>query len=252
MSEPRTYTACVIVIGNEVLSGRTRDANIQFLGARLNDLGIRLVEARVLRDDEAAIVAAVDECRARYDYVFTTGGIGPTHDDITAACIAKAFGRPLVRDPQAEALLLSHYRPDDVNPARLRMADVPAGSILIDNPVSRAPGFQVENVFVLAGVPMIAQAMFEGLKDRLAGGVPQRARTVSGFTPEGGLAGDLAAVQNRHPAVEIGSYPFIRQGRLGVSLVARSTDDDALEAAVADLKALIAARGTDPLEETPP
>jgi molybdenum cofactor synthesis domain-containing protein len=250
MNEPRPHTARILVIGNEVLSGRTRDANVQFLARRLNELGIRLVEARIVRDEEAAIVAAINEGRARADYLFTTGGIGPTHDDITAASVAKAFGRPLVRDPRAEALLRQHYRPEDLNPARLRMADVPEGSVLIDNAVSRAPGFQVENVFVMAGVPMIVEAMFESLKDRLAGGTPLKARTISGFTPEGGLADDLTALQGRHGSVEIGSYPFIRQGRLGVSLVVRGTDDDAMASAVADIEELIRSRGADPVEET--
>lgn len=250
MTDARTYSAAILVIGNEVLSGRTRDANVQFLARRLNELGVRLAEVRIVRDEEDAIVAAVNECRARYDYLFTTGGIGPTHDDITAACIAKAVGRPLVRDPRAEALLHQHYRPEDLNPARLRMADLPEGSVLIDNPISRAPGFQVENVFVMAGVPMIVEAMFDGLRDRLAGGTPVKARTISGFTPEGGLADDLALLQAGNQAVEIGSYPFIRQGRLGVSLVVRGTDDAAMESAVTAIKDLIRSRGAEPLEET--
>ena len=250
MTEARTYSAAILVIGNEVLSGRTRDANVQFLARRLNELGVRLIEVRIVRDEEDAIVAAVNEFRSRYDYLFTTGGIGPTHDDITAACIAKAVGRPLVRDPRAEALLRQHYRPEDLNPARLRMAEMPEGSVLIDNPISRAPGFQVENVFVMAGVPMIVEAMFDSLRDRLAGGTPVKARTISGFTPEGGLADDLAALQERHPTVEIGSYPFIRQGRLGVSLVVRGTDEAAMESAVAAIEELIRSRGAEPLEET--
>lgn len=249
MNEPRTYTACIIVIGNEVLSGRTRDANIQFLAGRLGALGILVREARVIRDEEAAIVAAVNQARAAHDYVFTTGGIGPTHDDITASCIAKAFGRPLVRDERAVALLKRHYRPEDLNPARLRMAEIPEGSILIDNPVSHAPGFQVGNVFVLAGVPMIVEAMFDGLKDRLKGGAPMISRTVSAFTPEGGLAADLGAVQARHAGVEIGSYPFIRQGRLGTSLVARGLDAARVAATVAELEDLIRSRGAEPVED---
>lgn len=250
MTEARTYSAAILVIGNEVLSGRTRDANVQFLARRINELGVRLIEVRIVRDEEDAIVAAVNECRSRYDYLFTTGGIGPTHDDITAACIAKAVGRPLVRDPRAEALLRQHYRPEDLNPARLRMAEMPEGSVLIDNPISRAPGFQVENVFVMAGVPMIVEAMFDSLRDRLAGGTPVKARTISGFTPEGGLADDLAALQEQNATVEIGSYPFIRQGHLGVSLVVRGTDDAAMESAVAAIKDLIRSRGAEPLEET--
>ncbi len=248
MSVDNTPTAGLIVIGNEVLSGRTRDRNIQFLGARLNAMGIGLGEARIIPDREDVIVAAVNECRAKYDYVFTTGGIGPTHDDITAACIAKAFGRDLVRDGDAVRMLRLHYTADEINEARLGMADVPEGARLIENPVSRAPGFQVENVFVMAGVPMIVEAMFDSLAPRLKGGPPVSSRTVSGFTSEGGMAEDLGELQARHPEVEIGSYPFVRSGRLGVSLVARSTDESKLDAVAEDLRALIRARGVEAID----
>lgn len=248
MSAETVYTACVIVIGNEVLSGRTRDKNVQFLGTRLNEMGIRLLEARVIPDDAEVIVEAVNACRPRFDYVFTTGGIGPTHDDITAPCIARAFGRPLVRDPDAVALLELHYGREDLNEARLGMADVPEGSRLIDNPVSRAPGFQVENVFVLPGVPMIVEAMFDQLADRLAGGTPLQSCTVSAFTPEGAMAEALGAIQERHPEADLGSYPFVRNGQLGVSVVARGTDVAALEAALDEVRALMRDQGGDPVD----
>ena len=244
-----SVTACAVVIGNEVLSGRTRDANIQYLGARLNDLGIRLMEVRVIPDDAAIIVQTVNRCRAAFDYVFTTGGIGPTHDDITSGCIAKAFGVALERNPVALALLEQHYRPEDVTEARLTMADIPAGARLIDNPVSKAPGFQMDNVFVMAGVPRIMQAMFEGIKDRLAGGRPMLSKTLASFIPEGLMGTPLGAIQESHPHVEIGSYPFFRDGKPGTSLVVRGADEADLEAAAEAVRALIRSFGGEPVED---
>jgi molybdenum cofactor synthesis domain-containing protein len=244
-----SVTACAIVIGNEVLSGRTRDANIAYLGARLNDLGIRLMEVRVIPDDAAIIADTVNGCRAAFDYVFTTGGIGPTHDDITSACIARAFGVELERNPVALALLEQHYRPEDVTEARLTMADIPVGARLIDNPVSKAPGFQMENVFVMAGVPRIMQAMFEGIKDRLAGGSPMLSRTLASFIPEGLMGTRLGEIQEAHPEVEIGSYPFFRDGRPGTSLVVRGADPARIEAAAGDVRALIRSFGGEPVED---
>ena len=250
MSPTTPVTACVIIIGNEVLSGRTPDANLSFLGTALNELGIRVMEARVIPDDEATIVATVNECRARFGYVFTTGGIGPTHDDITAASVAKAFGVALERNTDAMAMLRLQYTDHDLNGARQRMAYVPAGAVLIENPVSRAPGFQLENVFVLPGVPGIMRAMFAGIRDRLRGGAPVLSRTIAAFTREGTVAEGLAAVQENHPAVEIGSYPFLRGDRLGVSIVLRSADAGALEPAVAEVKTLFTTIGVEPFEET--
>ncbi|MDJ0950304.1 MAG: molybdopterin-binding protein [Alphaproteobacteria bacterium] len=239
-NRPAEVTACLIIIGNEILSGRTKDANLPFLAGKLNDWGVRLREVRVVPDLEAAIVAAVNDCRGRYDYVFTSGGIGPTHDDITAACVAKAVGVPIERNAEAVALLEGHYAPGDLTAARLKMADIPVGATLVDNPVSRAPGFQLENVFVLAGVPMIFQAMLESLRHRVVGGRPMISRTVSCFLAEGQIAPGLATLQESYPELEIGSYPFFRLRRFGVSVVLRSTDEDALGRAEADLRALIA------------
>ncbi len=246
MSEPRTVTACLIIIGNEILSGRTRDANLQFLGENLNKLGIRMTEARVIPDVEDTIIAAVNDARARFDYVFTTGGIGPTHDDITALCIAKAFGRKLIRHPDAEALLLSFYKPEDVTEARMKMADVPEGSILLDNPVSRAPGFQVENVFVLPGVPRIMQAMFELFSHRLTGGAEMLSKSIASYTPEGKIAAPLLALQERYAALEIGSYPFTRDGRHGSTIVIRGVDGEAIAAAAEELREIMRALGSEP------
>jgi molybdenum cofactor synthesis domain-containing protein len=249
MPEAPTVTACVIIIGNEILSGRTHDANLPYLAKALNGVGIRVMEARVVRDDECAIVEAVDACRHAYDYVFTTGGIGPTHDDITAACLAEAFGVELVRDPRAVDLLTRHYAAAELNEARLKMAEVPQGATLIDNPVSSAPGFRIGNVVVLPGVPRILQAMVDGLVVNLRGGDPVLSRTISAFTTESGIAAPLSAVQDAHPQVEIGSYPFVRSGRFGVSLVVRSTDRAALDAAAVAVAAMLRGLAIEPILE---
>ena len=250
MAEEKPVTACLIVIGNEVLSGRTQDANLQYLAKALNDIGVRLMEARVIPDVEATIVATVNECRAKFDHVITTGGIGPTHDDITSASIAKAFGVRHVRHPGAEARLRRHYaRPEDLNAQRLRMAEMPEGAELIDNPVSVAPGFRIGNVIVLAGVPRIMQAMFEGFRHRLRGGAPMLSRTVVAQVPEGKMAAGLGAAQAAHPGVEIGSYPFFRDGKLGASLVVRGTDVAGVAAATEAVKAAVRAQGGEPIDE---
>lgn len=237
-------TACLIIIGNEILSGRTQDKNIAWLATQLNEQGIKLAHVRIIPDIESIIIDTVNACRKEYTYIFTTGGIGPTHDDITAASVAKAFGKKLLRHPEAERRLLAHYTPDQVNEARMKMADVPEGATLIDNPVSTAPGFQIENVFVLAGVPSIMQAMFDGLKKQLKGGEKTLSRTLKTNLAEGTLAAALSAVQNRYPDVEIGSYPHFQQGQLSTSLVFRATDGSKLEKALQETKdALIALKG---------
>lgn len=216
-------TACVIIIGNEILSGRTQDINLNWLAKSLNDAGVRLREARVVADDPEAILEAVNACRTRYDYVFTTGGIGPTHDDITSECIARALDLPFVRNPEAVAILTEYYG-DKLNEARLSMCDMPDGAELIPNPVSAAPGYRIENIFVLAGVPRIMQAMFDYVKPLLEGGAPMHSETISTFLTEGTIADGLTAIQDRFPDVEIGSYPFVKDGKLGTSLVARHID----------------------------
>src|SRR3954465_6717552 len=212
-------TAAVIIIGNEILSGRTQDTNLAYLAKELGGIGVQVREARVVPDDEAEIVAAVNAMRARYTYVFTTGGIGPTHDDITAASIAKAFGLPCGRHPEAERRLRAYYPPEKVNPARMKMAETPEGAELIDNPVSVAPGFTIGNVHVLPGVPSILQAMWSGLKPKLKGGATVLSRTITVLCPEGEIARPLGGIQEKHPTVEIGSYPFMRQNQFGTSLV---------------------------------
>lgn len=246
----KKVTACLIIIGNEILSGRTKDANLPFLAERLNAWGIRLREARVIPDVEETIIATVNACRPAFDYVFTTGGIGPTHDDITAAAMAKAFGVRLERNAEARALLEARYEPGTLTEARLKMADIPEGASLIENPVSAAPGFQLGNVFVLAGVPNIMQAMVDGLRHRLVGGAPMLSRTISSLLAEGDLAAGLGALQARYPEVEIGSYPYFRLRRFGVSVVLRATDAEALDRAAADLAVLIRSLGGEPKVET--
>jgi molybdenum cofactor synthesis domain-containing protein len=233
----RVVTAALVIIGNEILSGRTVDANLPYLAGALDRAGIRLKEVRVVADETAAIADAVNALRERYDHVLTTGGIGPTHDDITSAAVAHALGLRLTRHPEADRRLRAYYPPDKLNEARLRMADTPEGATLIDNPVSVAPGFSIGNVHVLPGVPKIMQAMFEGLRTRLRGGVPLTTLTIVAFCPEGEIARLLGEVQAAHAAVEIGSYPFMRQGRFGTSLVFRGQDRHAVEGAVAALRA---------------
>ena len=250
MAENKTVTAAVIIIGNEVLSGRTRDANLQYLGENLNAIGVRLLEVRVIPDVEDVIVSAVNQLRAEFDYVFTTGGIGPTHDDITAACIAKAFGVDVILDPEAERLVRSNYAtPEDVTPARLKMAHVPAGSALLANPVSKSPGFRVENVYVLPGVPRIMQAIFESFRHELAGGEPVISREINAFLPEGTLGGPLSDIQDRFPDADVGSYPFVRNGRFGAALVVRHPDQAVVDAAATEICAMIRDLGAEPMED---
>lgn len=232
-------TACVIIIGNEILSGRTQDKNLSWIAKELAECGVRLAEARVIPDIPDAIIRTVNEARSSFTYVFTTGGIGPTHDDITTECVARAFGVAVVRHPEAEALLARHYTPEQLNAARLKMADTPQGAELVPNPVSAAPGYRMDNVYVMAGVPSIMQAMFSFIKPTLSGGQRILSRTLSAYVTEGVIAEKLTLIQNRHPLVDIGSYPFIKQQRLGTSLVARGTDADALQRVCAELRAML-------------
>jgi molybdenum cofactor synthesis domain-containing protein len=249
MAEKPIVTAALVIIGNELLSGRTQDGNLRFLAAGLNGVGVRLMEARVVADVEDEIVEAINALRAKYNYVFTTGGIGPTHDDITSGAVAKALGRKFGRNAEAEAILRGHYRPQDITEARLRMADMPEGAELIDNPVSRAPGYRVENVIVMPGVPRIMQAMFDGYKHNLVGGDPVQSVSITVALPEGVMAAPLGQLQDNHAGVEFGSYPFVRHGRVGTCLVARSADKGALDAAADALRAMIDDLGGEAMED---
>ncbi|NIZ00376.1 competence/damage-inducible protein A [Thalassospira lucentensis] len=249
MSDP--VRACLIIIGNEILSGRTHDKNLPYLAEELNTLGVRLAETRVIPDIEQTIIDTVNECRAAFDYVFTTGGIGPTHDDITSECVAKAFGVAIELNADAHALLKSHYEnPEDLNEARLRMAHIPVGAELIDNPISKAPGFRMENVYVMAGVPMIMQAMFQGIKHQLVGGKPMVSRSVGGYIPEGAIAKVLAEIQGDFPKTDIGSYPFLREGKLGTTLVVRGENPDEVNQASERIRIAITDQGRDVMEDT--
>jgi molybdenum cofactor synthesis domain-containing protein len=231
-------TACVLLIGNELLSGKTQDANLRFLGLELAKLGIRLEECRVVRDDPAAIIAHLNECRARFTYVFTTGGIGPTHDDITAECIARAFGVELVVDAEATRRV-SRGGTVELNEARLKMARVPAGATLIDNPLSHAPGFRIENVFVLAGIPSVARAMFACAVPQLASGAEILSASLDVYLRESEFAEPLEDVADANTDVEIGSYPFSRDGRYGANIVVRGTDRARIDSVIGEIIAAV-------------
>ncbi|MEJ0051694.1 MAG: molybdopterin-binding protein [Methylovirgula sp.] len=239
MTEP--VTAALLVIGDEILSGRTKDKNIGFTADFLAERGIDLREVRVVPDVMDEIVAALNALRHRYTYVFTTGGIGPTHDDITADAIGAAFGVPVVEDPRAIALLLQRIRPDDLNEARRRMARIPQGADLVENSISKAPGFKIGNVIVMAGVPAIMQAMLAAVAPSLETGPRTHARSIAiGDIPEGAYAADLGYVAAQHPDLSIGSYPSIVDGRFHNEVVVRGKDPAQVGAAVAAIEQIIA------------
>ncbi len=240
MSAPKPVSAAVLVIGDEILSGRTKDKNIGYIAEYLGRIGVDLREARVVPDVEAEIVAALNALRARYDYVITTGGIGPTHDDITADAVARAFGVAIGEDPRAIAIMLERYAPADLTPARRRMARMPEGSELIDNPISRAPGFRIGNVFVLAGVPSVMQAMLDGaVKAMRTGAVMQIATIEAGGMPEGIYGDALGRIAEANPAVSIGSYPSFKDGRFMNQIVVRGREAEAVAAAKAEVEAML-------------
>ena len=249
MSGQPDATACVLIIGNEILSGKTQDANLRFLGIELAKLGIRLVEARVVRDEFPAIIDHLNECRARFTYVFTTGGIGPTHDDITAEAVARAFGVELELNEEAVELLTRGI--GELNEARLKMARVPVGGTLIENPVSAAPGFRMGNVFVLAGIPSIARAMFAAAVPQLRAGATIRSASVDVFIREGDIAAPLERIAEAWPDVEIGSYPFARNGVYGANLVVRGADEAVIARVMDDIVQAMTALGGKPERRAP-
>jgi molybdenum cofactor synthesis domain-containing protein len=238
-----TVTAALVVIGEEILSGRTRDANIAYIAAYLTRVGISLREVRIIADLETAIIAAVSELRDRYTYVFATGGIGPTHDDVTTDAVAKAFAVRVLVDPDAVAAMRKRFTPAELTSARLRMARIPEGASLIDNAISRAPGFMIGNVIVMAGVPNIMQVMLDAVSPRLKKGRLMLSRSVRVDVPEGDAADGLGILQAAHPEVQIGSYPFFQNKRLGTYVVLRSTDAAKLAAAETALWKFIAEAG---------
>ncbi|RWR33375.1 competence/damage-inducible protein A [Sinirhodobacter populi] len=232
-------TAAILIIGDEILTGRTREGNAWHLAGELTKAGIDLVQIRVIGDDHATITTAVRELSGAVDHLFTSGGIGPTHDDITADAVAEAFGRGIGVREDARALLAAHYalRGQDLTEARLRMARIPDGATLIDNPASTAPGFTIGNCHVMAGVPEVFKAMVASVLPTLRGGRPLLSRSLLMEAPESTVADALRTVAEAHPDVSFGSYPFTRDGRFGTNLVARSTDPEALDTAWAALKA---------------
>ncbi len=246
----RQVKAAVLLIGDELLSGRTQDVNLQTIAKFLAPLGVQVAEARVVADVPDEIVAAVNALRTKYDYVFTTGGIGPTHDDKTADAVAAAFGVSIDVREDALAILKAHYKgATPINEARLRMARIPDGASLIANPVSKAPGFQLGNVFVMAGVPSIMRGMLQDIAHRIQGGAVVRSVTVRAKgVPEGAIAEGLQKLEEAAPGVSFGSYPWFMPGDFGVHLVARTADMAALAKAGEDLKALIRAAGGEPEE----
>ncbi len=241
----QSYTAGVIVIGNEILSGRTPDANVSWIAELLTKQGVILVEVRIVRDQKDEIVSAVNSMREKYSYVFTTGGIGPTHDDITAQCIADAFGVELVEDEFAMKILEAYYMAD-LNEPRRKMAMIPDGAELIPNPVSAAPGFRIENVYVMAGVPRIMQAMFDNVLSSLDGGTPIQSNTITCQLSESILAEPLAEIQSQFDDVDIGSYPHFRGGVLGLSVVLRGVDEARLSEASDKVVEMIRELGDEP------
>ena len=242
MSNP---TAAILVIGDEILSGRTKDKNIGWLAEELTALGISLKEARVIADDRQTIIEVVRSLSSSYDYLFTSGGIGPTHDDITTEAVAAAFDVPVIRHPEAEQRLIAHYTGTDIefNEARQKMADIPHSAVLLDNPVSAAPGFQIENVFVMAGVPSILQSMFDGYKHRLTGGVQPTRITVQCSIGEGTIATIMQDTSTAYEDVSVGSYPWFKPGQFGTAVVLTGLDRERVEQAAAELAARVSDAG---------
>ena len=248
MTDSKHYSAALVVIGNEILSGRTQDTNTNFIANKLSDQGVRLLEVRVIPDIESVIIETVNTLRAIHDYVFTTGGIGPTHDDITAESIANAFGVPLEINDEAFRILEEYYGIEELTPARTKMARIPQGGALIANPVSAAPGFRIENVYVFAGIPRVMQAMMNNIIAELKGGEPMLNTSVACSLPESEMAIDVGKLQKRYDGhIEIGSYPHFRAGVLGLSIVLRATDRAILKKATDELVSIVIERGEQPL-----
>jgi molybdenum cofactor synthesis domain-containing protein len=246
MNQPHTVTAAILAIGDEILSGRTKDRNIGYIAEYLARIGVEVREARVVPDEEAEIVAALNALRARYDYVFSTGGIGPTHDDITADAVAKAFGVAIGEDPLALAMMMQRYQPADLTPARRRMARIPAGAELIENPVSKAPGFRVGNVIVMAGVPSVMQAMLDhAVKDLRTGRIMLVETIEAGGLPEGRYGVALGEIAAARPDVGIGSYPSFADGKFRNQIVVRGKDAEAVAEARRAVEAMIVELGGD-------
>ena len=235
----KKISAAIVIIGNEILSGRTRDINVSFLAKWLNDLGVSVEEVRIIEDKEVSIVKTIKEVKDNFKYVFTTGGIGPTHDDITSKSVAKAFNLSCGYHKEAYNILEKYYEPGEFNEGRKKMAKIPDQAVLIYNPSSGAPGFIIENVFCLPGVPSILKSMVEGLKNKIIGGKKILSKTISVNTVESEIAKPLEGVQNKFKNIEIGSYPFFRLGKVGVAIVMRSTEPEQIEDCVKQIQSFI-------------
>jgi len=238
-------TSSLIIIGNEILSGRTQDTNLNFIAKELGEIGVVFSEVRVIPDVEKTIIDTVNELRKKYDYVFTTGGIGPTHDDITTLSITKAFGLKLVRSAEVVEKLRNYYEGSnrELNEARLKMADFPEGAEFLDNPISTAPGFKIDNVFVMAGIPNVMQAMFGSVKTYLKHGRKILSKEIAAYVGESAIAAQLTSLQEKYPDVEMGSYPFVRGIKFGTSIAMRSTDDARLQSAHLEVYKMLQASG---------
>ncbi len=246
-------TAAILIIGNEILSGRTQDINVKFIATRLAAIGHKLEEVRVVPDIPERIIRAVNELRAAYDNLFTTGGIGPTHDDITSECIAAAFGVPWEKHQPTWDAMEKHLGAENFNEARQRMATLPRGAVPIPTAMTIAPGFSIGNVHVMAGVPRIMQSMFASIEPSLGQGTPIAMRAVHGIgVKEGSIAAGLSAIQNRYPMLDLGSYPFYRETGGGVAIVAKGTDETALDAAITEAESLIASQDITAIKGEPP
>ncbi len=249
MPETGSPTAAAVVIGDEILTGRTADRNVQTLARTLDSIGVELREVRVVRDDSASIQEAVNALRAAHAHVFTSGGIGPTHDDITADSVAAAFGVPIDVRADAREILQARYPNLELNESRLRMARIPEGAELVPNPVSAAPGFRLGNVWVMAGVPAIFEAMLAHAAARISGGPRMKSRSLSAAVPEGTHAGDLRALAERYPALAIGSYPFARAGVVGSTIVVRGVDEAEVAECADEVRSVLAAHGATDVHE---
>lgn len=242
----QAVTAAVLIIGNEILSGRTQDVNLNHLATTLGDWGIQVHHARVIPDVEEIIINTVNETRTQYDYVFTTGGIGPTHDDITAPCIAKAFSVKLIQHPEIAARIRQRPAPEEVMTSRLLMARVPEGAVLVDNPTGGPQGFAMENVYVFAGIPMVMQAMLSSLEGKLKRGPVVRSRSIRAYLGESQISHVLGEIQAQNSNVDIGSYPFLKEDRYGTTLVIRGTDEQSIEHAAKEIMSAVRAAGEEP------
>ena len=249
MTNKKEITAGIIIIGNEVLSGRTKDINTSTLAKWLNSLGIDVKEVRVIPDIESTIIYTVNTLRKKFNYIFTTGGLGPTHDDITSESISKAFNLEYGFHKQAYSILEKYYKPGEFNDGRQKMAKMPTSANLILNPTSGAPGFYVDNVFCLPGVPSILQSMIGGLNNVLVGGDPIENLTISLRTVESEIAKSITEIQNKNTNVEIGSYPFFRAGKLGVSIVLRSSNKNKLDECSAEIMEFVKSKNIEVVEE---